>query len=189
MNEGELRALIVENLSNELNEKFKTFKVVLEPMNIGGVKIDEEPVEVKARNPREAIIKAAEAKGLKKGDWIATKTKSIKVIKEDVEVSEARAKPAGLSKDETLKIAQMVADAITKADGKKTVVNMETLAEDSFDLDYDGIEYEGGSYNLDDNGDIRNMATRGSYVGNWKKDKVKDLIKFFKSAEFNEAKK
>jgi len=248
MNEGELRALIVEDLSNEMNEKFKTFKVALEPMNISGVDLDDEPVEVEARNPREAIIKASTAKGLKKGDWMAVKTKSIKVVKEEVEVSEgkfvvyvgtkddptvqavvdskseadkmvsklqkdgkfgnidkadyegfkkqfpnklneAKAKPAGLSKDETLKIAQMVADAITKADGKKTVVNMKTLAEDSFDLDYDGTEYEGGSYNLDDNGDIRNMATRGSYVGNWKKDTVKDLVKFYKSADFNGDKK
>lgn len=189
MNEGELRAIIVDDLSGVMNEKFKTFKVALEPMNISGVDLDDEPVEVEARNPREAIIKASTAKGLKKGDWMAVKTKSIKVIKEDVEVSEAKAKPAGLSKDETLKIAQMVADAITKADGKKTVVNMKTLEEDSFDLDYDGTEYEGGSYNLDDNGDIRNMATSGSYVGNWKKDTVKDLVKFYKSADFNESKK
>ena len=255
MNEGELRALIVEDLSNEMNEKFKTFKVALEPMRIGGVELDDKPVEVEARNPREAIIKASAAKGLKKGDWVATKTKSIKVVKEEVEVSEgkfvvyvgtkdnpnvqavvdskseadkmvaklqkdgkfgnidkadyegfkkqfpnklneAKTKSkisgivsAGLSKDETLKIAQMVADAITKADGKKTVVNMKTLEEDSFDLDYDGTEYEGGSYNLYDNGDIRNMATRGSYVGNWKKDTVKDLVKFYKSADFNGDKK
>ena len=185
MNEGELRALIVENLSNEMNEKFKTFKVVLEPMNIGGVKVDEKPVEVKARNPREAIIKAADAKGLKKGDWVATKTKSIKVIKEDVEVSEAKAKPAGLSKKETLKVAQKFADALTKLDGKKYTVSSD-YEEDSFDLDVDGIEYDGGSYNINDDGSVVNMATwnRKTKVsptyGNMDDD-IKTIIKTIKN--------
>jgi len=126
MNEGELRALIVDNLSNEINEKFKTFKVVLEPMNIGGVKIDSEPVEVKARNPREAIIKASDAKGLKKGDWIATKTKSIKVVNEATDVWKAFDAKQKLY-DEAMDL-EMDLKTITK-DLKQTHIDMEQEAE------------------------------------------------------------
>lgn len=69
------------------------------------------------------------------------------------------AKPAGLSKKETLKVAQKFADALTKLDGKKFTVNSD-YEEDSFDLDVDGEEYEGGSYNINVDGSVVNMAVR-----------------------------
>lgn len=50
--------------------------------------------------------------------------------------NESRNEPMGLSKDETLKIAEKLAKAITTIDGKKVTVNLETLEEDSFDLDF-----------------------------------------------------
>ena len=68
------------------------------------------------------------------------------------------AKRAGLSKKETLKVAQKFAAALTKLDGKKYTVSKD-YEEDSFDLDIDGDEYAGGSYNINDDGSVVNMAT------------------------------
>ena len=70
----------------------------------------------------------------------------------------------GLTKNETLKVAEKFAKALSKTENKKVTVNMRTLEEDSFDLDMDGIEYDGGSYNIYDNGDVKNMALRESPV-------------------------
>jgi len=77
------------------------------------------------------------------------------------------AKPAGLSKKETLKVAQKFADALTKLDGMKYTVSSD-YEEDSFDLDIEDQddvdpritgEYAGGSYNINDDGSVVNMAT------------------------------
>jgi hypothetical protein len=70
----------------------------------------------------------------------------------------------GLTKEETLKVAEKYAEALSKSENKKVTVNTRTLEEDSFDLDMDGIEYDGGSYNIYDNGDVKNMAISGSPV-------------------------
>jgi hypothetical protein len=70
----------------------------------------------------------------------------------------------GLTKEETLKVAEKYAEALSKSENKKFTVNTRTLEEDSFDLDMDGIEYDGGSYNIYDNGDVKNMALSGSPV-------------------------
>jgi hypothetical protein len=70
----------------------------------------------------------------------------------------------GLTKDETLKVAEKYAEALSKSENKKVTVNTRTLEEDSFDLDMDGIEYDGGSYNIYDNGDVKNMALSESPV-------------------------
>jgi hypothetical protein len=70
----------------------------------------------------------------------------------------------GLTKDETLKVAEKYAEALSKSENKKVTVNTRTLQEDSFDLDMDGIEYDGGSYNIYDNGDVKNMALSESPV-------------------------
>ena len=72
--------------------------------------------------------------------------------------------PGGLSKEETLKVAEIVAKAISKVDGVKCTVNKKSVESDSFDLDIDGIEYDGGSYNIYDNGDVRNMALQSSPI-------------------------
>ena len=76
------------------------------------------------------------------------------------------AKPAGLSKKETLKVAQKFAKALTKLDGMKYTVNSD-YEEDSFDLDIEDQddvdprttgEYAGGSYNINADGSVVNMA-------------------------------
>jgi hypothetical protein len=71
-------------------------------------------------------------------------------------VNEAKFKPMGLSKDETLKVAKTYAEAISKLEGKKCTVNMNSLEEDSFDLDLPGDEYAGGSYSIDSDGNVYN---------------------------------
>jgi hypothetical protein len=94
---------------------------------------------------------------------------------------------AGLTKEETLKIAQKVADAISKVEGSKCTVNKKSVDEDSFDLDIDGEEYAGGSYNLYDNGNIVNHAignaVKEPIYGNWKKDDVNAIAKKIKAID------
>ena len=90
------------------------------------------------------------------------------------------AKRAGLSKEETLKVAQKFADAIAEVDGVKVTVNMKTLEEDSFDLDYDGTEFDGGSYNINADGSVVNMAVRKQPTVGTKDDDVKTIVKFMK---------
>ena len=86
---------------------------------------------------------------------------------------------AGLSKAETKKVAETLAKAISKNDGVKCTVNVKTLEEDSFDLDVDGEEYDGGSYNIYDDGSVRNMAVRGEKYGTTTST-VEDFIKGLK---------
>ena len=82
---------------------------------------------------------------------------AVKAAKRDLGVDEA-IKPAGLSKDETKKVAETYAKAIGKNDGVKCTVNLKSLEEDSFDLDIDGEEYAGGSYMITLDGDVINAA-------------------------------
>lgn len=78
---------------------------------------------------------------------------------------------APVNKNKTLEIANMVADAISKVDRVKAVVNMRTLEPASFDIDLPNDEYAGGSYNLYADGSIRNMALPETPIyGNWKTD-------------------
>ena len=86
---------------------------------------------------------------------------------------------AGLSKAETKKVAETLAKAISKNDGVKCTVNVKTLEEDSFDLDVDGEEYDGGSYNIYNDGSVRNMAVRGEKYGTTTST-VEDFIKGLK---------
>jgi hypothetical protein len=109
------------------------------------------------------------------------------------QLNEAFGNRAGLTKEETLALAQKVADAISKIGDGKCTVNKKTLEEDSFDLDIDGEEYAGGSYSLYDNGNIVNHAIGNSVkepiYGNWKKDDVNTIAKKIKAidAQLNEA--
>ncbi|MDA9268168.1 hypothetical protein N9P60_00220 [bacterium] len=89
------------------------------------------------------------------------------VVKESINKTLNEAKRAGLSKEETLKVAQKFADALTKLDGMKYTVSSD-YEEDSFDLDIEDQddvdpritgEYAGGSYNINDDGSVVNMAT------------------------------
>ena len=100
-------------------------------------------------------------------------------IRESVDEAIGTKKPMGLTKDETLEVAKKIAEAISKVDKVKCTVNMKTLEEDSFDLDYDGDEFDGGTYMIIDDGSVINAAHNGLRVGHMK-DSTKDFITFFK---------
>lgn len=86
-------------------------------------------------------------------------------------------KPMGLSIDKTKKVAELYAKALSKSEGGKCTVNTKTLEEDSFDLDYNGEEFDGGSYTIHANGDVVNAAVPGSPVyGKWN-DSVDTIVK------------
>jgi hypothetical protein len=120
--------------------------------------------------------------------------KAIALLMSLAESVVTEAKRAGLSKKETLKVAQKFAAALTKLDGMKYTVSSD-YEEDSFDLDIedqDGVdpritgEYAGGSYNINDDGSVVNMATwnRKTNVsptyGNMDDD-IKTIIKTIKN--------
>lgn len=106
-------------------------------------------------------------------------------------VNEAEAS-YGLSKAETKKVAETLAKAISKHDGVKCTVNSKSLEEDSFDLDIDGEEYEGGSYYINDKGEVVNAAITPHEIYGKAESSVEDFIKGLKkpvkeSAEVNES--
>jgi RNA polymerase-interacting CarD/CdnL/TRCF family regulator len=110
--------------------------------------------------------------------------------KSEINESEDYGSAYGLSKAETKKVAETLAKAISKNDGVKCTVNVKTLEEDSFDLDIDGQEFDGGSYNIYDDGSVRNMAVRGEKYGTVKstvEDFIKGLKKPVKESVINEA--
>jgi hypothetical protein len=83
----------------------------------------------------------------------------------------------GLSVEKTKKVAELYAKALSKADGSKCTVNTRTLEEDSFDIDCNGEEFDGGSYTIHANGDVVNNAVPGSPVyGKWN-DSVDTIVK------------
>jgi hypothetical protein len=96
---------------------------------------------------------------------------------------------AGLTKDETLKIAQKFADAAASVDPEKGKwsVNKRTLEEDGFDLDYNSEEFDGGSYNIYKNGNVVNMALRENPVLGKVDDDIKTIAKGFKKMMANES--
>lgn len=111
-------------------------------------------------------------------------------VSEEEVVEEAFGKPAGLSKDETMEVAQRFADAISKVDGKKVTVDTKTLEEDSFDLNIDGKRFDGGSYNIYRNGDVVNMALPENPIYGRKNDSVDTIVKNMKKmseSKVNEA--
>lgn len=115
-------------------------------------------------------------------DVVAGKDRDVELA-----IKEAYGKSAGLSKEETLKVAQKFAEAMSKADGTKVTVNKRTLEEDSFDLDINGEEFEGGSYNIYQNGNVMNMAVRNNPVYGKKNDTVDTIAKNMKKAFTNES--
>lgn len=88
--------------------------------------------------------------------------------------------PAGLTKAQTKKVAETLAKAMSKADNAKVTVNLRTLEEDSFDLDYDGEEYDGGSYNIYDDGSVVNHAVTPNEIYGTSDSSVEDFIKGLK---------
>ena len=118
-----------------------------------------------------------------------------KKANESVEIDEAAnfGAPAGLTKAQTKKVAETLAKAMSKAEGAKVTVNLKTLEEDSFDLDYDGEEYDGGSYNIYDDGSVVNHAVTPNEIYGTSDSSVEDFIKGLKkpvqeSVEIDEAK-
>ena len=99
----------------------------------------------------------------------------------------------GLTKNETLEVAEKFAKALSKSENKKVTVNIRTLEEDSFDLDMDGEQYDGGSYNIYSNGDVKNMAISGSPVygktTSTEDEIVKNLSKMSKGGSVNSIEK
>ena len=119
-----------------------------------------------------------------------------KAVNESEELDEASnfGAPAGLTKAQTKKVAETLAKAMSKAEGAKVTVNLKTLEEDSFDLDYDGEEYDGGSYNIYDDGSVVNHAVTPSEIYGKMDSSVEDFIKGLKkpikeSLELNEGAK
>ena len=92
--------------------------------------------------------------------------------------------PAGLTKDQTLKVAQKFAAAMSKVEGAKVTVNKRTFEEDGFDLDYNGEEFDGGSYNIYKNGNVVNMAVRENPILGKVTDSVDVIAKNFKKMIF-----
>lgn len=86
----------------------------------------------------------------------------------------------GLSKEETKKVAQKFADALSKADNVKVSVNP-SFEEDSFDLDYGGIPYAGGSFTILANGDVRNDALPNMPIYGKTTDSIETIIKKVKN--------
>ena len=119
-----------------------------------------------------------------------------KAVNESEELDEASnfGAPAGLTKAQTKKVAETLAKAMSKAEGAKVTVNLKTLEEDSFDLDYNGEEYDGGSYNIYDDGSVVNHAVTPSEIYGKMDSSVEDFIKGLKkpikeSLELNEGAK
>jgi hypothetical protein len=103
------------------------------------------------------------------------------------ELLESAKKPAGLTLDDTKKVAELYASALSKADGVKATVNKKSLEEDSFDLDVDGEEYAGGSYNIYHNGEVVNHAVPGSPVYGYFDDKLDTIVKNIKNPKLHES--
>ena len=105
-----------------------------------------------------------------------------KAVNESEELDEASnfGAPAGLTKAQTKKVAETLAKAMSKAEGAKVTVNLKTLEEDSFDLDYDGEEYDGGSYNIYDDGSVVNHAVTPNEIYGKMDSSVEDFIKGLK---------
>jgi hypothetical protein len=102
-------------------------------------------------------------------------------------LNEGSFKPMGLSIEDTKKVAETYAKAIAKIHGEKCTVNTRTLEEDSFDLDFAGEEFDGGSYSINSNGDVSNDAMgvgmkNPPIYGKWN-DSVDTIIKNIKKLD------
>jgi hypothetical protein len=62
--------------------------------------------------------------------------------------------------------AEKFAKHMSKKENRKFTVTPGSVDEKSFDLDVDGLEYEGGSYLIDDKGDIINVSMGNKVYGN-----------------------
>jgi len=81
---------------------------------------------------------------------------------------------------------EKIAEATAKALGSKFSVTKGTIDNGSFDLDYDGVKYDGGSYIVLDNGDVKNVAIpEKPIVYNYKTKKKFQFGGDFQSGVYN----
>ena len=132
------------------------------------------------RNPRMTelyIVKNRDTKDeVRLGTYLVATDEYIKDLKNldikkrvsenvDEAIGSRYGKEGPLDFEATKKVAEKLAVALEAETGKPVKVNMKTLEPNSFDLDLNGIEYDGGSYNIYDNGAVRNMSLGGRLYG------------------------
>ena len=164
---------------------FKKYKIKVEPMSLSRGRLD-----IRQEGTFEVTGKKKDILAYLQSEFYEMDDETVEeYYPELLEANSNYGAPAGLSKAETKKVAETLAKAISKNDGVKCTVNVKTLEEDSFDLDVDGEEFDGGSYNIYDDGSVRNMAVRGEKYGtatSTVEDFIKGLKKPVKEAIVNE---
>ena len=88
-----------------------------------------------------------------------------------------RWKPLGLSIEETEKVAKDLAAALAKVDGVKFEITKGSLEPDAFDLDRDGVKWDGGSYTIHDDKTIVNNSYPGGPVYGKVGDSIDSMVK------------
>ena len=89
-----------------------------------------------------------------------------------------------MKQKDTAKIAQKLATALSKADGKEFTISKNSLDAGGFDLDMDGEEFAGGTYFIGDAGEIVNAATSNDVYGHMD-DSEAELVKKIKKGKFS----
>ena len=127
------------------------------------------------RNPRMTelyIVKNRDTKDeVRLGTYLVATDEYIIDIKKrvsenvDEAIGSRYGKEGPLDFEATKKVAEKLAVALEAETGKPAEVNMTTLEPNSFDLNLNGIKYDGGSYNIYDDGSVRNMAIGGRKYG------------------------
>ena len=97
------------------------------------------------------------------------------------ELVNERWKPLGLSIEETEKVAKDLAAALAKVDGVKFEITKGSLEPDAFDLDRDGVKWDGGSYTIHDDKTIVNNSYPGGPVYGKVGDSIDKMVKTIKS--------
>ena len=80
-----------------------------------------------------------------------------------------------MNKKQTLEIALNYALAISILDGTECNVNIDTLEDNSFDLDLDGEEYDGGTYIIE-NGNVINVSLPNRKVYGTINSSIEEII-------------
>lgn len=88
-----------------------------------------------------------------------------------------------MKQKDTAKIAQKLASALSKADGKEFTISKDSLDAGGWDLDMDGEEFAGGTYFIGDAGEIVNAATSNDVYGHMD-DSEAELVKKIKKGKF-----
>lgn len=118
--------------------------------------------------------------------YVIVPVKDGKFIKESLlndenKLVNERWKPLGLSIEETEKVAKDLAAALAKVDGVKFEITKGSLEPDAFDLDRDGVKWDGGSYTIHDDKTIVNNSYPGGPVYGKVGDSIDKMVKTIKS--------